>query len=79
MGGKLTLSDDSHGVAQVGLNFQRTVRYLESLGVERLYYLERPTTPGGITTDTASKRALSIASMPLAGLLDQLDDYPSTA
>lgn len=41
MGGKLTLSDDSHGVAQVGLNFGGVSRYLKSLGVEDLYYLER--------------------------------------
>jgi hypothetical protein len=41
MGGRFTLSDDSHGVAQVGLNFERVLDYLKSLGVTELYYLER--------------------------------------
>jgi histidinol phosphatase-like PHP family hydrolase len=41
MGGKFTLSDDSHGIAQVGLNFGRALDYLRSLGVETLHYLER--------------------------------------
>ena len=40
LGGKLTLSDDSHGVAQVATNFGRAVDYLESLGVEELWLLE---------------------------------------
>ncbi|OBT68706.1 hypothetical protein VE03_01631 [Pseudogymnoascus sp. 23342-1-I1] len=41
LGGKFTLSDDSHGVAQVGLNFARVKTYLEEVGVETLWYLER--------------------------------------
>jgi histidinol-phosphatase (PHP family) len=40
LGGKLTLSDDSHGIAQVGTNFSRAVDYLESLGVRELWLLE---------------------------------------
>lgn len=40
MGGKLTLSDDSHGIAQVGTNFERAFEYLESLGVKELFLLE---------------------------------------
>jgi histidinol-phosphatase (PHP family) len=40
MGGKLTLSDDSHGVAQVGTNFTRAIGYLETLGVEELFVLD---------------------------------------
>ena len=40
MGGKLTLSDDSHGIDQVGTNYGRTVEYLESLGVEEVWGLE---------------------------------------
>jgi hypothetical protein len=47
MGGKLTLSDDSHGVAQVGLNFKRAVQYLRELGVEQVYYPFWPTTDSG--------------------------------
>ena len=40
MGGKLTLSDDSHGIAQVGTNFERAFDYLEGLGVTELFVLE---------------------------------------
>jgi histidinol-phosphatase (PHP family) len=40
LGGKFTLSDDSHGVAQVGLNFARVKTYLEDVGVETLWYFE---------------------------------------
>ncbi|KAI9882408.1 MAG: hypothetical protein M1823_005847 [Watsoniomyces obsoletus] len=43
--GRLTLSDDSHAVEQVGLNYQRTLEYLDELGVTTLYYLERSTLP----------------------------------
>ncbi|KAG9233103.1 putative histidinol-phosphatase [Amylocarpus encephaloides] len=41
MGGKFTLSDDSHAVAQVGTNYGRIFRYMESLGVEDVWTLER--------------------------------------
>jgi HisJ family histidinol phosphate phosphatase len=41
MGGKFTLSDDSHGIAQVGTNYLRLLRYLEGLGVEDVWTLER--------------------------------------
>lgn len=40
-GGRLCLSDDSHGVAQVGLNYKKTLEYLESLGAEELWFLTR--------------------------------------
>jgi len=40
MGGKLTLSDDSHGIDQVGTNFGKAVEFLEDLGVEEVFLLE---------------------------------------
>lgn len=40
MGGKLTLSDDSHGIAHVGTNYRRAFEYLESLGVEEMWTFE---------------------------------------
>ena len=39
MGGKLTLSDDSHGIDHVGTNYGKAIEYLESLGVKDLYTL----------------------------------------
>lgn len=40
MGGKLTMSDDSHGIVQVGTNFERAIVFLEDLGVEEVFTLE---------------------------------------
>ena len=49
MGGRFTVSDDSHGIAQVATHYGGAVEYLESLGVEVVWTLERspPTHPGG--------------------------------
>lgn len=41
LGGKLCLSDDSHSVEQVGLNYHKALAYLESLGVEEVWRLQR--------------------------------------
>lgn len=38
--GRFCLSDDSHGVEQVGLNFRRVLDFLGRVGVTELYYLE---------------------------------------
>lgn len=35
------MSDDSHGVAQVGLNYKKTLEYLEGLDVKDLWFLTR--------------------------------------
>jgi histidinol-phosphatase (PHP family) len=72
MGGKLTLSDDSHGIAQVGLNFGRTVDYLKSLGVETLHYLERE----AAASQGGSKPSLLVTEVPLTGL--NINGYPHT-
>ncbi|ODO07548.1 histidinol-phosphatase (PHP family) [Cryptococcus wingfieldii CBS 7118] len=37
--GKICLSDDSHGVSYVGLNYPKMRDYLTSMGVERIWYL----------------------------------------
>lgn len=41
MGGRFTLSDDSHGIAQVGTCYARAIGYLEGLGVEEVWTFER--------------------------------------
>ena len=41
MGGRFTISDDSHGVAQVGTNYARVIEYLRVLGVEVVWTFER--------------------------------------
>jgi len=55
-GGKLTLSDDSHGVAHVGTNFGRAVEFLEALGVRELWLLE----PGKKEEKTAGLRSVPL-------------------
>lgn len=45
MGGKFTMSDDSHGIAQVATNYSRALDYLEGLGVKEVWTLRRDETP----------------------------------
>lgn len=40
-GGRFCLSDDSHGVSQIGLNYSKCIQYLEGLGVGDVWYLTR--------------------------------------
>ncbi|KAI0848022.1 histidinol-phosphatase [Daldinia vernicosa] len=46
LGGRFTLSDDSHGIAQVGTNYGRALEYLANLGVTNLWTLRREPHPG---------------------------------
>ncbi|RUS20924.1 Polymerase/histidinol phosphatase-like protein [Endogone sp. FLAS-F59071] len=39
-GGKLTLSDDSHGPADVGMHYAQLHDYLETMGIVTLYHLD---------------------------------------
>ncbi|KAK0469371.1 Polymerase/histidinol phosphatase-like protein [Desarmillaria tabescens] len=39
-GGRFTLSDDSHGPHAVGLNYDRVAKYLRSVNVAELWYLQ---------------------------------------
>ena len=47
-GGQFTLSDDSHGVEQVGTNYHRLLQFVEETGIENIVYLEK----GSTTKDT---------------------------
>lgn len=40
MGGRFTLSDDSHGIEQVGTNYLRMFEFLKGLGVEEVWTFE---------------------------------------
>lgn len=40
LGGKLTLSDDSHGIDHIATNFEKAVEFLESLGVREVWLLQ---------------------------------------
>lgn len=48
--GCFTLSDDSHGVEQVGLNFSRVLDAIKKAGIRELSYLA-PAGPSGTVVD----------------------------
>ena len=66
IGGRFTLSDDSHGIAQVGTHFMEAFDYLERLGVKELFLLEGD----DVNLEARVKRALSIQSVPLSSVKD---------
>lgn len=39
-GGRFCLSDDSHGVEQISLNFKRVLDFLDSTGISTVHYLQ---------------------------------------
>lgn len=41
LGGRFTLSDDSHFTVHVATNYERTVHFLETIGVQEVHVLER--------------------------------------
>ncbi|KAL6851091.1 hypothetical protein ACO1O0_008219 [Amphichorda felina] len=62
MGGKFTMSDDSHGIAQVATNYSRALTYLESLGVTELWTFRRTPHPG---TQDGSGAELEETAVPI--------------
>ncbi|KAK0263360.1 hypothetical protein B0A54_00720 [Friedmanniomyces endolithicus] len=49
MGGRFTLSDDSHGISQVGLNYGKVLQCVERAGITELWHLA---TVGSGSSDT---------------------------
>lgn len=39
LGGRFTLSDDSHGTDQVGLNYGKVLAFIEKTGIQEIYCL----------------------------------------
>ncbi|KAK0712140.1 polymerase/histidinol phosphatase-like protein [Apiosordaria backusii] len=60
MGGRFTFSDDSHGIGQVATNYLRGLDYLESLGVQEVWTLERDTHPGTVDGKKSGLREKSV-------------------
>jgi len=63
MGGKFTLSDDSHSVDHVGTNYLGVIEYLESLGVTELYTLERRESTSNNGMKELALRRVSVAKV----------------
>lgn len=43
MNGRFCLSDDSHGVPQVGLNYHRVLDFIDQVGILTIHYLDLST------------------------------------
>jgi histidinol-phosphatase (PHP family) len=41
VGGRFTLSDDSHGVAQVGTNYPRLLEFIKKAGIKEIWCADR--------------------------------------
>lgn len=72
LGGKFTMSDDSHGTGHVATNYRRGLAYLESLGVEEVWTLERKSTQ--VEDGTRSRGPLVEKSVTLAEFEASLKD-----
>ncbi|KAI1474020.1 histidinol-phosphatase [Daldinia eschscholtzii] len=66
LGGRFTLSDDSHGIAQVGTNYGRALEYLASLGVTTMWTLRRDPHLG--PPPTGEKAKLVEVEVPLESI-----------
>lgn len=64
MGGKFTMSDDSHGIAQVATNYSRALTYLESLGVKEVWTFRRSPHPG-LGSGGSSRATLEEIAVPI--------------
>lgn len=58
MGGRFVLSDDSHAVEQVGLNYHRVFESVAKAGITELFYCQ--------PEDTAFGRSNSVEFVPTA-------------
>ncbi|KAI0014717.1 histidinol-phosphatase [Xylariomycetidae sp. FL0641] len=62
LGGRFTLSDDSHGIAQVGTNYARALDFLASLGVGSVWTFRRESSS---VADDDAKATLVDVEVPL--------------
>ncbi|KAJ5807075.1 Histidinol-phosphatase [Penicillium riverlandense] len=68
-GGRFCLSDDSHGVDQVGLNFHRVLDFLDKAGISSLHYLTLSEPSAAATVDARFPRTQT-ASVSIDELKD---------
>jgi histidinol-phosphatase (PHP family) len=61
LGGRFVLSDDSHGIAQVGAAYDKTLEFIKSVGITRLAVLEGISAP-------ASFEMTSVTEVPVEPL-----------
>ncbi|KAI1410276.1 histidinol-phosphatase [Hypoxylon sp. FL1857] len=73
LGGRFTLSDDSHGIAQVATNYARALDYLASLGVTSLWTLRRDPHPEPVAE--GKKAQLVEVEVPLVSVKAVVDKW----
>ena len=67
LGGRFALSDDSHGVEQVGQNFDKVLDFAAQVGIERLHYLDVELLPSiGVVERKVVTRDMLVAETRLA-------------
>lgn len=66
LGGAFVMSDDSHGIEQIGTNYVRLLAFLQKAGIEEVHYLDR----SGIRNDARFPNAgfASITTSKLSAL-----------
>lgn len=63
------MSDDSHGIDHIGTNYARLLAFIQTVGTDRMHYIERAEQgKGTTTTTTTSTRVASIALTDLVQL-----------
>ncbi|GAP84779.2 putative histidinol phosphate phosphatase family protein [Rosellinia necatrix] len=65
LGGKFTLSDDSHGIAQLGTNYGRALDFLSSLNVTTLWTLRREPCHQDRENGKPTKAGLTEVAVPI--------------
>lgn len=40
MGGGFVMSDDSHGIDQIGTNYRRLLAFIQKVGIEEMHYVD---------------------------------------
>ncbi|KAI0106171.1 Polymerase/histidinol phosphatase-like protein [Nemania sp. FL0031] len=76
LGGKFTLSDDSHGIAQLGTNYGRALDFLSSLDVTTLWTLRRePHQRNGTNGDT-TEAGLTEVAVPVSKVRAVVSKWP---
>ncbi|KAI1161083.1 histidinol-phosphatase [Nemania serpens] len=76
LGGKFTLSDDSHGIAQVGTNFERALAFLSSLDVTTLWTLRREPQHQNCVAGNIKKAALTEVPVPVNEIRAVVSKWP---
>lgn len=63
MGGKFTLSDDSHGVDQLCTHYEQALDCVERAGISELVYFTKRGSDGATISDQVSTQSVTISAV----------------